>query len=220
MRDDLKPYLIFDFGNILLDIDYRKTLASFNKLFEQNWQQENLPANVKQWMKILETGSIEPSRFIENFEALFDRRINQELFIQAWNALLIGIPQGRIDFIVNLKRRYNLALLSNTNAIHLEWVNDHLKSVHGLDLEAFGNICFHNVFYSHEIGLRKPDQEIYHFVQRKLNLSGDQILFIDDLAKNVDAAKECGWNAVQHDPKLAIEDKLDDYIGLWEKKVK
>jgi len=210
-----KPYIIFDFGNILIDINYQYTLEAFNKLLGFQWRPDTIPEEVKGWMKTYESGKLTSENFIWNFQSKFDASLNPRDIIKAWNAILIGIPKGRIEWIKNLRSSYKVALLSNTNELHLEWVDKHLKAEHNTDIESFNTQCFDHTFYSHIVKARKPDQEIYDLVETALEHKGSDILFIDDLAKNVIAARIADWIAVQHRPETKIEDELNTYLEFW-----
>lgn len=210
-----KPFIVFDFGNVLLDIDYSKTLEAFNELLGQSWTQETIPSEVKDWIKKLESGKISGENFVWHIQSKFGPHLNPKDIISAWNALLLQIPKGRTDWLKNLRSNYKTALLSNTNAIHLEWVNRHLKADHNIDIEIFDKTCFDYVFYSNVVKLRKPDAEIYDLVETVVGIKGNQILFIDDLAKNIVGARASDWTAVQHIPSTNIESELNTYIDFW-----
>jgi len=90
----------------------------------------------------------------------------------------------------------------------------HLRKEHDLEPEEFES-CFDKVYYSHNLGLRKPEQEIYFKVQKELNVDASHIIFIDDMIDNIEAAKKCGWYGIHHDPKNDIEMHLETYIQSW-----
>jgi putative hydrolase of the HAD superfamily len=214
-----QPLIIFDFGNVLLDIDYKLTLNQLSKLCDRDWQSSGIPEHILQWMRDLETGSMRPETFLWHFQFHFDAELNPRDIIKAWNALLLGIPNSRFNFLKKLKKTYKVALLSNTNQIHLDWVHRHLRKKHDLELEEFETICFDKVYYSHKLGHRKPEQSIYLHVQKELDVNPKTIIFIDDLLDNVEAARKCGWYAIHHDPKNNIESKLKEYIQSWQEQL-
>jgi putative hydrolase of the HAD superfamily len=170
---------------------------------------------VKEIMKTYEKGKCSSEEFFETMQTTIGKNIKEEDFISAWNALLIGIPKTRISFLKNLRKEYKIALLSNTNQIHLEWVREHLLKEHGLTIEAFEKECFDHVFYSHDVKSRKPDLEIFLKVEKETGIEGMDILFIDDLFKNIVGARDAGWVAVHHRPETDIEVELESYIYYW-----
>lgn len=209
-----KPFIIFDFGNVLLDIDYRLTFNQLSKLCDRDWRETGIPQHILQWMRDLETGKMRSETFLWQFQFHFNANLNPRDIIKAWNALLIEIPESRFKFLKELKKTYNLALLSNTNQIHLDWVYRHLKKQHSMEPEEFES-CFDKVYYSHKLGFRKPEPDIYLHVQNELQLEPSNIIFIDDLIDNVEAARNCGWYAIHHDPNNDIESHLESYIQSW-----
>jgi FMN phosphatase YigB (HAD superfamily) len=64
-----------------------------------------------------------------------------------------------------------------------------------------------DIVYSHEVGLRKPDPAIYALTAERLAVEPHEIVFLDDVATNVDAARRAGWHAVLHvDTPTSIRD--------------
>ena len=162
----------------------------------------------------LEKGNISDETFIWKFQHLKGGNLDPVKIIQAWNKMLIRIRPEIFDFLLDVKSKYNCILLSNTNAIHIRYViYNILEKIHK---ELDWNQYFHRVFYSHEMHMRKPDHEIYHQVISEMKIDPKETLFIDDTRENVTAAMECGWYAIQHDPKQKIEDKFNEYITACE----
>ena len=88
---------------------------------------------------------------------------------------------------------YRLALLSNTNPIHIDEVRRRLGPF------GYGEFarCFERIFYSYEMGLRKPDPTIYAAVDRELGITSPaEVLFIDDNAANIASAAAYGWRTL------------------------
>ena len=101
--------------------------------------------------------------------------------------MILDIPENRIDFIKSLKESYNLFLLSNTNCIHqLKYLNDFEKKY-----KYSFNSLFQKAYNSHEIGIRKPDKEIFNFVLSDSNLIPEETLFVDDAISNTKSAENC-----------------------------
>ena len=111
-----------------------------------------------------------------------------------WNELLLEVPPRTLAKLHQLKTRgYKLALLSNTNPIHIDKVRRRLGP-HGY--AAFAR-CFERVFYSFDMGLRKPDPAIYAAVERELGItSPNEVLFVDDNAANIASAAAYGWRTL------------------------
>ncbi|MEJ7768558.1 MAG: HAD-IA family hydrolase, partial [Chitinophagaceae bacterium] len=139
----------------------------------------------------------------------YNDTLSVEQIRTAWNAMLLDIPAGRIDFLLGLKKRYRIFLLSNTNAIHHE-------AFQQIELKTTGdpvtlNDCFEKAYYSHEIGLRKPDGEIFEYVLNTNRLIAEQTLFIDDTLSNVEAANSINIKGLYLDHPTTIEVLLNGY---------
>ena len=212
------PIIIFDFGNVLIDLDYPKAIASFNQLLGTEWDlQTQLPQRVISWINAFESGMIAEETFLWKFQHHYNSNLNPRDIISAWNSLLIGMPAKRFPFLLDLRKKYTTVLLSNTNSFHIQWIRNYLKKEHGVhNWEAD---YFDKVFYSHEVLCRKPEYNIYKHVMEQLTCRADDIIFIDDLKENILAARAIGWYGIVHKPKDSIEEKLETYISEWSENI-
>ncbi|MEO7529934.1 MAG: HAD-IA family hydrolase, partial [Sediminibacterium sp.] len=106
----------------------------------------------------------------------------------AWNALLIGFPVERVQWLQRISKKYRIYLFSNTNSIHYQSFAKTFEEATGVNF----NACFIKAYYSHEMGLRKPDPASYQLIIEEQQLKAAETLFIDDTIKNIEAAKELG----------------------------
>jgi putative hydrolase of the HAD superfamily len=107
---------------------------------------------------------------------------------EAWNAMLLDLPENRLAVIQSLKKEYSIYLLSNTNAIHISAIKKYLGE------SAYTNFynLFNKVYYSHEIGFRKPNKEAFQLILKENNLKANEVLFIDDSPQHIQGAKKLG----------------------------
>lgn len=203
--------IVFDFGNILISLDFERSFQAFENLLNVDWSDRIIPGNVQDAIREYDTGRMSDEEFARTFH-VFNPDASIEAIYSAWNILIGGIPAYRFDFLKKLQSRYRLAILSNINNLHLSEAHKHLRTVHSI--HDFEDRFFDQVFYSHIIGRRKPDQETYEYVEENLGVTGENILFIDDMEENVLAARNCGWNACVHNPGHNIETKLSEYLTL------
>jgi glucose-1-phosphatase len=202
--------IIFDFGNVLLDIDYQLSYEALSKLLNIDLQE--MPVSLKKVFDNYEKGAINLETFLWNLQqhANSDMPHGHQL-IPAWNAMLIGMQSNRFDFLRRLQKNFKVYLLSNTNATHLDWVYAHLKKVH--KITDFDETYFDKTYYSHLVEMRKPDPEIYQYVQADAQLIPNETIFFDDIEVNLDAPDKLGWFTYLHDPQ-------DDIIEVVEKKLR
>jgi len=185
--------LIFDFGDVFINLDKPAIERSMNKLGISTITNEMLEIAMN-----YEKGLISTDVFITSFTKKFPMISNKEFTI-AWNSIILDFPEHRLTFIEHLAslKKYKLILLSNTNELHIEQVIENMSFDRYL---RFKN-CFDQFYLSHEIKLRKPDHSIYEFVLIKNNLIAKNCFFIDDTKENTDAASILGIRAWNNNPK-------------------
>jgi epoxide hydrolase-like predicted phosphatase len=187
--------IIFDFGGVICDIDIDKTVEKFN-LFgpgkEENIKVTEGPSSAfEELVAKYETGLVSSSEFRESIRNYYVSSPDDQSIDDAWNALLTGIPEKRIRLLEQLKNKYRLFLLSNTNEIHYHCYLGEFRKKYGYS--NFEEI-FEKVYFSYRIHIRKPDPGIYKFVLSDSDLVPSETLFIDDMLVNVEAAISLGIN--------------------------
>jgi glucose-1-phosphatase len=204
------PYLLFDLGNVIVDLDIPATYRALADLtrgrarpFERFLQEER-------WLDRYETGALSDQEFIAGILDHADPDTPPEAVVDAWNAMLVHIPSERLEWLADLRSRYQVGLLSNTNGLHLQWVHDYLDRQ--LGIRDFEDRCFDEVYYSHRIGYRKPAEECFRHTIRAIGRPAREILFIDDLEDNTAAARACGMRAATHPAGREIREWLDHYL--------
>jgi len=182
--------IIFDFGDIFINLDKQATYKAMAELGVTEISEEMISV-----YHAYEKGNISTDEFIGFYHQKCD--INTVDLIRAWNAILLDFPKRRLAFLkaLSASKKYRLFLLSNTNELHIS----HIQNNWGMDVYTEFKSCFEQFYLSHEINFRKPDATIYEFVLTENNLVAEQTLFVDDLKENTEAAKEVGlhvWNLI------------------------
>lgn len=191
--------IIFDFGDIFINLDKPATISGLQKLGMKEWNNEFEQLNLS-----FEVGAISPNDFIGGFQKQLPNASKEEI-LKAWNAVLADFPFYRLEFLQKLSKKYRLFLLSNTDSIHINTFEE--KS--GVSFYKDFYDCFEKVYFSFDIGMRKPDPKIYQFVLEQNNLVAENTLFIDDKTENTDSAAALGikvWNL-----QVGKEDVVDLY---------
>lgn len=203
--------IIFDFGGVLLDLDYKLTFEALSDVMGVPMTYEDIPADIFKVLLGYEKGEINTETFLWNLQKVSTKLTPQpDKLIKAWNAMLLGWNSDRFEFLEKLSKSYRIFLLSNTNELHLEWVRRDLKNNH--IIEDFDTRFFDKTFYSHEMKMRKPEIGIYNQVILESEIEPSESLFIDDNQDNVDAAIKAGLNAICHDPTTEIMKQLPNYL--------
>jgi len=200
--------LIFDFGGVIINIDFKLTHQAFKALGIEDLDQKFSQTKQSGFFDQFEKGEISPEAFRKEIKLFLKSEINDAELDMAWNKMLLDIPKKRIEIIESLKVKYPCMLLSNTNQIHYDFYRDDLEKVHGYT--KFSEL-FDKTYFSHEIGMRKPDEDIYHYVLKDLKLEASEVLFIDDTEMNIIAANQMGWNTVLWQNK-ELSDLVDELM--------
>lgn len=179
--------IIFDLGNVILDIDYQSTIKAFEKIGIENASILYSKSSQTKIFDQLETGKITKEDFILEIQKIIPKASKSEI-INAWNAIIKDLPESRIDILKNLKDKFSIFLLSNTNSIHIDYI---VKKIGRGKYDEFYNL-FDKVYYSHEVKLRKPDPNIFKLVINENNLKIKNTLFIDDSIQHINSAKKLG----------------------------
>jgi len=185
----MKKYkaIIFDLGAVILNINYQNTIDEFTKLGVKNaatFYSKKVQTNL---FNQIETGIISSNEFLKVLQKETNNA-NITQLEQAWNAMLLDLPEERLQLIKKLKSNHTIFLLSNTNAIH---INAFKKQLGDKKWLAFCKL-FDKMYLSHEVGLRKPDIEIFEYILTEQKLIAEEVFFIDDSPQHIASAKKLG----------------------------
>lgn len=194
--------IIFDLGGVLLDIDYQKTIDAFESLGVRNFKEMFSQFKADELFEKLETGHIAEPDFYQAVKQRTPVDITEAEIKTAWNALLLDFRTESLSLLEQLAGSYQLYLLSNTNAIHLKCFKEIFTRQTGQPaLDRY----FKKAWYSNEVGLRKPNRDIFEFVLADENLVAAETLFIDDTPMNVETARNLGFKTHCLLPSESIE---------------
>lgn len=193
--------VVFDFGNVLGFFSHQRAaqqLSAYTKLSPREIAAAYVATNLED---DFEAGRITPDEFRRRMRAACrltcsDEELDRALGDMFWanEEICTLIPQ--------LKEKYRLLLLSNTNAIHANWFQRQFA-------ETLAH--FDHLVLSHEVRIRKPHFGIYHHTREKAGVPAEECLFIDDLDDNIAAARVCGWKGLVYRPGNDIHQRLADF---------
>lgn len=194
--------IIFDFGDIFINLEKEKSIEEFKKLGLNGPNEELIAKN-----DLFEKGQITELQFIESFQKFIPNASLEEI-IKAWNSIIGDFPLYRLEFLQMLSTRYRLFLLTNTDSIHIN------RFEHKVGMSFYTDFyrCFEKVYYSYEMGMRKPQPEIFTTILNKHDLSPKRTLFVDDKKDNTAAAEALGihvWN---------LQVGKEDVVNLFDQK--
>lgn len=183
---DQPKALLLDFGGVIIPINPDYTKDAMISLGVK----DSLPSVD---FEDFETGKISADEFISKWPAATWTMKSD--VVSAWNALLEPIPEETLAYLKRLKKDYKLYLVSNTNPIHIEAIRKQLG------LFGWKQFCslFEKMYFSYEIGERKPNAAFYEHVLKDAKLKAEDCLFVDDTPSNIEAAEKLGIPSMFHD---------------------
>jgi len=185
--------IIFDWGGVITDLHFDASKTAFHDLGLFIFD-EKVPFDPLNKIFIpLEIGRISAGEFRDNLRKLSSKLLSDEMIDQAWNAMLGALPVERWKLLESTRYRYRTFLLSNTNAIHLEYYSRYLEGIYG----TYGYVhLFEKAYFSFELHLRKPNRDIFEFVLEDSRLMAEETLLIDDSLENIESALKVGLQAI------------------------
>lgn len=184
--------IIFDFGGVLCNINISLTEQRFKELGLIEFDPHYSVADRDTLFGRLEEGSITPDAFRNTIRAKFSKPISDHEINDAWNAMLLDFPEDRVKLLEQLKPKYQIFLLSNSNEIHYQKFSNDFRHTYG-----YGdfNDLFKKAYFSFQIKMKKPDRRIFEHVLNEQRLNPSETLFIDDSILHVKGAGLTGINA-------------------------
>lgn len=200
--------VIFDLGGVLLDIDLMYCmrqvqalgvdLDALSAMPSSTLSEGTKPAVMGEGMvatgamHLYQVGGISTPDFIGGIQTLCRPETTYEQVLAAWNTCCIGIPQERLDKVLELRQRgYHTYMLSNTNDAH--WQDIKTRCFGGQEQV---DKYFDHAFLSQEMHLAKPNDDIYLRVLEDIGAKAEECLFIDDSTPNIEAAANLGFRTI------------------------
>ncbi|GAB6009297.1 HAD family hydrolase [Dysgonomonas reticulitermitis] len=188
--------ILFDLGGVIITLNKQNALDRFTEIGFPNI--EDYLGEFRQNGIFLEyeEGKISPENFYKEFRRLSgNENIPAEDIDSGWLAFLAGIPEYKFKLLKDLRKKYKVYLLSNTNPSIMGWALSKDFSPEGLAMDAYFDKCY----LSFQIGCAKPDREIFDFITDDSGMIPSETLFLDDGKANIEMANEIGFKTYQVD---------------------
>ncbi len=179
--------ILFDIGNVLVDYDHRQTLSAVAAVF--GVEPDHLDVLYREIGPAFGRGELTPAQVCTFLNQRLGANISLEHFTTAFCAGLTRQAEA-LQYAADLQveGEMQVGAISNTNAVHVAWLDEHAPELAQFDL----------VIMSNEVNLLKPDSEIFELALEVLDLPAEQALYIDDAAENVVAAQRLGMASFVH----------------------
>ena len=181
--------IIFDWGGVLTDIDFQASIKAFKDLGIEDFENHYTLLKQGELFVNFEKGLLSPDEFRKKLKEQLPVNVTDKQIDDAWKAMLLDLPVERWELLKKVKTSYRTFILSNTNLLHVEWYFKILEKKYG----TYGySHLFEKVYFSYELGMRKPDRDIYEHVISDSQLIPEETLFIDDSPLNIETADSMG----------------------------
>ncbi len=198
--------LLFDLGGVVLNIAPQNTIDAFLKLGLTDIQDQITHGHHTGLFKAFEQGAVTESDFLSQIKEEISSPVDDQQIIEAWNAMLLDLPAPRVHIIETLKKNHNVYLLSNTNSLHRSCFDTAAKGYASLSQ------LFHQVYYSYELKISKPDARAFEKVIEASGLQPASTLFLDDSPQNIETAKALGFQTVLISPAYGMEQVFETEV--------
>ncbi len=184
MRPEKIKNILFDLGGVIYDIDPAQTQKAIEALLT-NKDDIHFYSKTRQIeaISLYETGAIETPEFITSVRNEFALSATDQQIKDAWNALLTGVVEGRVQQLERLQKHYSLALLSNTNSLHFEAIWEDCQPIY---------TQMQRCFFSFKMGMRKPNADIFETVIAEMGWKKEETIFVEDSPPNIAGAQAVG----------------------------
>ncbi len=201
--------IILDLGNVLINFDHRIAAERISCFTTKSPEEVYRLFFDSEITCLFEEGKISPFEFFFRARKLLSSEIAYDTFLPIWNEIFFLTPENEELYAIakGLKKHYRLAMLSNVNLLHWEYLK---KQFSFFD-------AFHHIFTSFEIGARKPCPIIYKKALEILNVSPEEAFYVDDREELVEEARKLGIRAfVYKGTRQLKEDLLKIGVNLNE----
>lgn len=197
--------VIFDLGEVIIDLNGNAVVEELKSASGKDLDYKELIVS-SPLLQLYETGQMSEAEFRSGMNELLQLSFSDQEFDRIWNLMLHNIPVNRLQLMESLKTNYQVMILSNTNPIHERKFDEIVASqIEGKKMSDM----VHHAHYSHDLGFRKPDRNIYQSIISKHVLTPGRTLFLDDRLDNVEAARETGIHAV----RVEFPDQIFEILG-------
>jgi putative hydrolase of the HAD superfamily len=190
--------IIFDLGRVLVPFDFQRGYSRLEPLC--GIPASEIPDRLRPTglVQRFESGGIESRDFFDQLSKHLNLRATYNDFCEIWSSIFLPETLIPDSMIAGLARHYPLILLSNTNAIHFEMIQENYPILRH----------FRDLVLSYKVGAMKPSPLIYQKAVEAAGCRPEECFFTDDIPEYVAGAKQQGIDAVQFQSAEQIRNEL------------
>lgn len=189
---------IFDLGNVVVDIDFNRVLGVWSDYSRVPLANLQSKFTIGESFHLHERGDISDQHFAQRLSHELDMALSYEQFAAGWQAIFVGLRKETLAVMQALRQQgHRVVVLSNTNQLHCEfWPNEYPEVAQSVD----------KIYLSQQMGMRKPDAEIYLKLLEEEGFSAENTVFFDDNEENINSARQLGITAIMVTGKKTVPD--------------
>lgn len=181
--------IIFDLGGVILTLDRNEAVRRFLEIGLDNAEELLDPYHQKGIFLELEEGKLSENDFYDALRKEAGKDISDEKIRYGWFGFIKDTPLYKLDMLEDLKKKYKLYLLSNTNPVIMSWARSPQFSAREKSLDEY----FDKLYLSYEMGITKPHPDIFKQIIDDTGIIPSETLFIDDGESNIRIGEEFGF---------------------------
>lgn len=185
--------IVFDLGGVIAELDTQRPIDRFKEIGVADADKLLDPYEQKGVFLEFEQGKIDTETFRQRLSEHAGKELSLDDIYYGWMGFMLDVPQYKLDYILELRKTYNVYILSNTNPVIMRWAKSPVFSMAGRPLTDYCD----KIYASFEIGLTKPDPQIFEYMFQDAGIKPEESLFIDDSKRNVEVGASLGMKTYQ-----------------------
>lgn len=185
--------IVFDLGGVIIDLNRDCSIKRFKEMGVDQVEEYLDPYEQRGLFLGLENGAVD----LEEFRSKLSEEIGKSLTVEdvsyGWMGFIEAVPQYKLDYILELRKEYNVYILSNTNPVVFEWAKTSAFSDAGLPVTDYCD----RFYASFEMKITKPDPRIFELMVKDSGMIPAETLFVDDGKLNVETGEKLGFVTYQ-----------------------
>jgi len=190
--------LVFDLGQVIVCVNEERTATAIAGVAGISPQQVLERVKNDELRVDFQEGRLTAEQWHSRISDRMGLQVSFSEFCDAWNSMLDRETILNEEFFSRLSRHYRLLALSNTDPIHVEWMEANLNVLRHIPVRIYS--CF--------VGTRKPKPSIYEMTIQKAGVGPGHIFYVDDSPENVEAGRRAGFQAYLFQDAEALQNKL------------
>lgn len=185
--------IVFDLGGVIAELDTQRPIDRFKEIGVADADKLLDPYEQKGLFLEFEQGKVDLPTFQERLSEHAGKKLTMDEIYYGWMGFMLDVPQYKLDYILELREKYKIYILSNTNPVIMRWAKSSVFCMAGRPLTDYCD----KIYASFEIGLTKPDKRIFEYMIKDSEIIPEETLFIDDSKRNVEAGASFGMLTYQ-----------------------